>query len=100
MLSREQALDEARKQKAALETIGKWRRMLFIATSVLLVLAVFGLRQSGAFFILGVVSAVFTVLCCAAMFVVNLSIRNGHRNVERILDSLKLRETKERSAVL
>ncbi len=89
MLNREQALDEARKQKAALETIGKWRRALFIATSVLLVLAVFGLRQSGALFVLGIAAAVFAVICCVAMFVVNLSIRNGHRNVERILDSLK-----------
>ena len=89
MLNKEQALDEARKQKAALETIGKWRGMLFIATATLLVLAVFALKQSGALFVLGVAAAVAAVLSCLAMFVVNLSIRNGHRNVERILDSLK-----------
>ncbi len=92
MLSREQALDEARKQKAALDTIGSWRRALFIATGTLLILAVFGLRQSGVLFVLGIAAAVAAVLSCIAMFVVNLSIRNGHRNVERILDSLKSQE--------
>ena len=96
MLNREQALDEARKQKAALETIGGWRRTLFIATATLLVLAVFGLKQSGVLFVLGVAAAVAAAVSCIAMFVVNLSIRNGHRNVERILASLK---TKEGSAV-
>ena len=96
MLNREQALDEARKQKAALETIGGWRRALFVSTATLLVLAVFGLKQSGVLFVLGVAAAVAAAVSCLAMFVVNLSIRNGHRNVERILASLK---TKEGSAV-
>ena len=95
MLNREQALDEARKQKAALETIGGWRRILFIVTSALLVLAVFGLRQSGVFFVLGIAAAVAAAISCITMFVVNLSIRNGHRNVERILASLN---SQERSA--
>lgn len=89
MLNKEQALDEARKQKAALETIGGWRRKLFIAAAVFLVLAVFGLRQSGVLFALGVATAVAAGISCIAMFAVNLSIRNGHRNVERILASLQ-----------
>ena len=97
MLNRDQALDEARKQKAALETIGGWRRILFIVTSVLLVLAVFGVQQSGVLFVLGIVAAVAAVISCITMFVVNLSIRNGHRNVERILASLN---SQERSAAL
>ena len=92
MLNREQALDEARKQKAALETIGGWRRVLFIATSVLLVLAVFALRRGGVVFVLGIAAAVAAAISFIAMFVVNLSIRNGHRNVERILACLKSQE--------
>ena len=66
MLNREQALDEARKQKAALETIGSWRRGLFIAAATFLVLAVFGLRQSGVLFGLGVGAAVCAALSCIA----------------------------------
>lgn len=89
MLNKEQALDEARRQKAALEAIGGWRRVLFIAAATFLVLAVFGLRQSGVLFGLGVGAAIAAAISCIAMLVVNLSIRNGHRNVERILASLQ-----------
>ncbi len=92
MLNPEQALDEARKQKAALNTIGAWRRNLLIAAATFLVLAVFGLRQSGALFVLGILAAVAAVASCISMFVVDLSIRNGRRNVERILASLQSKE--------
>lgn len=89
MLTREQAIDEAKRQKEALTTIGKWRRILFLVTSVFVVLAAFGLRSCGVTFGLGIAAAVIAAISCIAMFAVNLSIRNGHRNVERILDSLK-----------
>ncbi|MDE7171487.1 MAG: hypothetical protein K2O11_06385 [Oscillospiraceae bacterium] len=89
MLTREQAIDEARRQKEALTTIGNWRRVLFLVTSVFVVLAAFGLQGSGVIFGLGIAAAVIAAISCLAMFIVNLSIRNGHRNVERILDSLK-----------
>ena len=42
MLNREQALDEARKQKEALAKIGGWRRTLFLITTSLAALAGFG----------------------------------------------------------
>ena len=89
MLNRTQALDEARKQKAALERIGRWRRGLFIVTGTLFSLAIFGLRQSGWLFGLGAGAATAAAVSCLAMFAVDLSIRNGRRNVERILDSLE-----------
>ena len=87
MLNRTQALDEARKQKAALERIGRWRRWLFNLSGTLFALAIIGLRQSGWLFGLGAAAAV--AVSCLAMFAVDLSIRNGRRNVERILDSLE-----------
>lgn len=87
MLSRQQALDEARKQKAALATIAKWRRNLFILTACFMVVAVYMLT-TGGHRIVGILSAVVAVICLLLTFVVNLSIRNGNRNVERILDSL------------
>ena len=89
MLTREQAIDEARRQKEALTTIGTWRRVLFLVTSVFVVLGAFGLQGSGVVFAVGIAAIVAAVISGLAMFVVNLSIRNGHRNVERILDSLK-----------
>ena len=89
MLNRAQALDEAQKQKEALAVIGGWRRFLFLMTAALATVAVFGLMTGGGFFVLGVIAAVFAVIGLILTFIVDLSIRNGHRNVERILDSLQ-----------
>lgn len=89
MLTREQALDEARQQKKALAMMGRWRSCLFVLTTTLMVLSAFGLRKSGLAFALGIVAAVLSVLCFVMLLLVNLSIRNGRRNVERILDSLR-----------
>lgn len=89
MLTREQLLDEAQKQKQALAIMGTWRSALFAATTVLLVLAVWGLRSGGAALIVGIAGVVLTILSFTAMLVVNLGIRNGRRNVERLLDSLQ-----------
>ncbi len=88
MLSRELALDEARKQKEALAKIGGWRRFLFLQTASLAALAVFGFQTEG-WLILGVVPAVAGAVSLGLTFLVDLSIRNGHRNVERILESLR-----------
>jgi|GEM_PF-6708728 len=89
MLSRALALDEAQKQKEALKTIGMWRKFLFLFTISLIAFAVFGLRSGGVLFIGGIVAAILGVLCFLLTCVVDLSIRNGHRNVEKILNSLK-----------
>ena len=89
MTDRERILDEARKQTAALATIGRWRSWLFGLTAALAVLTAFGLRGNGARFVTGVVSAVLTALSFIALLLVDLSIRNGHRNVERMLDLLR-----------
>lgn len=89
MLTKAQLLDEAQKQKQALSVMGRWRSWLFVLTTCFAVLAASGLRQSGLWFALGVTCAVLTVLCFLAALIVNLSIRNGRRNVERLLEALQ-----------
>ena len=89
MLTRQQLLDEARQQKKALAMMGRWRNYLFILTTSSMVVAFFGLRNSGAAFVAGVAAVVFAVISFVLLLLVNLSIRNGHRNVERILDSIQ-----------
>ena len=89
MLTKEQLLDEARKQKQALSLMGRWRNWLFILTTCFMVVAAFGLQKNGPAFVLGIVAVVLAVLCFVLLLLVNLSIRNGHRNVERLLESLR-----------
>lgn len=45
--------------------------------------AVFGLRSGGVLFIGGIVAAILGVLCFLLTCVVDLSIRNGYRNVKK-----------------
>ncbi|MCQ2442111.1 MAG: hypothetical protein MJ077_03130 [Oscillospiraceae bacterium] len=88
MLTKMQALDEAQKQKKALALMAKWRRNLFILTACFLMVAVYEMTAAGNM-VVGIVFAVLSTVSLIFSFIVNLSIRNGHRNVERILDSLK-----------
>ena len=89
VLTKEQAIEEARLQKKALSIMGTWRRVLFLLTSCLVLLAVFAIKTSGMWFIPGIVAAVLAGISFLLMLIVNLSIRNGNRNVEKILASLK-----------
>lgn len=89
MLTRQQALDEAKRQKQALRTLGGWRRVLFIFAACLMSVAAFGLRSGGPPRCLGFAAAVLGGVSLLLAFIVDLSIRNGRRNVENILRSLQ-----------
>lgn len=88
MLTKKQALDEAQKQKKALALMAKWRRNLFILTACFLMVSVYEITSAGNM-VVGIVFSVLSAVSLIFSLVVNLAIRNGHRNVERILDSLK-----------
>lgn len=89
VLTKKQAIEEARMQKKALAALGMWRSFLFLLTACFMVLAVFAIRTGGGWFAPGVVAAVLAGISLLLMLTVNLSIRNGNRNVEKILASLK-----------
>ncbi len=89
ILSKTQAIEEAKLQKKALATMGTWRLALFILTACLAVLAFSGIQTGAGWFVPGVIAAVLAGITLLLAFIVNLSIRNGHRNVERILDSIQ-----------
>lgn len=89
ILTKQQAIEEARLQKKALATMGAWRSSLFLLTACLAALAVFAIRTGGAWSVPGIAAAVLAGISFLLMSAVNLSIRNGNRNVEKILASLK-----------
>lgn len=61
----------------------------FLLTASLAAAGVFGLMLAGGFFVPGVIAAAAAAVSFLLTCVVDLSIRNGHRNVERILESLR-----------
>ena len=89
VLTKAQASEEARMQKKALATMGTWRLALFVIATCFAVLAFFGIQTGAGWFVPGVIAAVLAGISLLLAFIVNLSIRNGHRNVEKILESLK-----------
>lgn len=89
ILSKAQAVEEAKLQKKALATMGTWRLALSALAPCLAVVAFFGIRTGAGWFVTGVIAAVLAGISLLLTFIVNLSIRNGHRNVEKILQSLK-----------
>ena len=82
-----QLLEEARQQKEALAQLGGWRRNAMLASSCGAALAWWGLTGGGARFAFGIAGALLTLagILCAA--VIGLGIRNGHRNIERLLQA-------------
>ena len=89
ILTKQQALEEAQMQKKALATMGVWRNVLFLLTACFAFLAVFALQTGGSWFVPGIVAAALAGISLLLMLIVNLSIRNGNRNVQKILASLK-----------
>ncbi len=80
-----QLLEEARQQKEALAQLGGWQRNAMLASSCGAALAWWGLTGGGVRSVLGAAGVLLTLtgVLCAAL--IGLGIRNGRRNVERLL---------------
>ena len=87
MLTNQQALDEARRQNQALQTIGGWRRLLFVLTACFVALAAWGFTTGVP--AAGIAGAVLGVIGMVLTLLVHLSIVRGEKNVEAILASLE-----------
>lgn len=78
-------LDEAEKQTKAINNLKKWLRHSIGLSTITMVIAYFGIKGNGIIFTLGVIGIILTVICLAAAFLINLGIRNGKNNIEKIL---------------
>lgn len=85
--SRAALVEEAKKQSAALKTIGKWRRWAMVIAGIGAVLIYGGLTHSPQWVPLTVVGAAVTILGLMAAIACDMGIRNGRKNVEKILDA-------------
>ncbi len=78
-------LEEAQLQKNALKRLGGWQRNAMLASTCGAALAWWGLSGNGVQLVCGaagVLAALLGILCAA---ILGLGIRNGNRNVERLL---------------
>lgn len=78
-------LDEAEKQAKEIENLKKWLRNSIAFSTITMVVAYFGITGFGFRFIFGVLGIILTLVFIVSALIINLGIRNGRRNVEKIL---------------
>jgi len=86
---KKQMVHEADMQGKMLKNLSKWSVDTMVLSSIGIVIAYFGLSGSGIKFAFGIFGIVFSVVCVAACFIINLAIRNGRKNVNHILELIK-----------
>ena len=84
---------EAEMQIKALKKIGQWRVLAIAVSTLGAAMAYAGLAGLVPSVFLGVSGIVLTVLAAAAALVFNLGLKNGRRNVEKMLQILERRST-------
>jgi len=82
-LNRSQLLAEAEAQNKALKTIKKWLAYAIGLSTIGAALTLFAF--SGKITIIGVVGIILTFLSVTAALIINLGIKRGTANVEKIL---------------
>lgn len=80
---------EAKMQSEMLSRLTVWFRIAMAASTVGVVLAYWGLSGHSWRMAAGAAGILITILCAAAAAVINLGIRNGRKNVEKILTVLE-----------
>lgn len=84
-LSATELIEEAKRQSTALKMIGRWRTIGFIISAVGALLLYRGVSAGGGNLVLTVVGLVIAAGGLTAAVLCDLGIRNGRRNVEKIL---------------
>jgi hypothetical protein len=86
-LSAAELRQEAKRQSQALKMIGRWRAIGFIVSTVGAVLIYNGISGTGRNFPLTAAGAVIAIAGLAVAVLCDMGIRNGRRNVEKILEA-------------
>ena len=86
-LSAGELMQEAKRQSQALKMIGRWRTIGFVAAAVGAVLLYNGLTGADRSIPLIALGTVIVAVGMAAAILCDMGIRNGRRNVEKILDA-------------
>ena len=86
-IKRKQLIKEASMQAEALKWIGRWRTAALFVSALGVLFAWYGLSNGVPSMIAGILGILMTVIGFALAVVFNLGIRNGSRNVEKILNT-------------
>lgn len=87
-ISKEELLEEAKKQSEALGRISRWRTYLMVLSAIGVAVAYMGFSSSSPHhIILGVAGIILILAGIVPAIICNMVIRTGRENVEKILNA-------------
>ena len=86
-LTKQELLEEAKKQSEALERISRWRTYAMVLSAIGVAVAYMGFTGNQHRIALGAAGIVLIVAGVAFAVICNLGIRTGRDNVEKILNA-------------
>lgn len=81
-------VEEAQMQLKALKKINKWRLYAIAFSTIGVALTYAGMAGDSRHLCLGILGIILIILGITAAFLLNLGLRNGRRNVEKILSAV------------
>lgn len=84
-VEKESLMIEAKMQTAALKKINVWKKLAIVASTIGVVIAYACLSATPSHLFPGILGIFLMVLGFAAAAVLNLGLKNGRRNVERMI---------------
>lgn len=84
-LEKDSLLTEAKMQIKALKKINEWKKLAIIVSTIGIAIAYAGIAGSPSHLFLGILGIFLTLAGAAAAVVTNLGLKNGRRNVEKMI---------------
>ena len=84
-LEKDSLLTEAKMQIKALKKINEWKRLAVIISTIGIAIAYAGIAGSPSHLFLGIFGILLTLAGAGAAVVTNLGLKNGRRNVEKMI---------------
>ncbi|MDE5910541.1 MAG: hypothetical protein K2H52_17700 [Lachnospiraceae bacterium] len=84
-LEKDSLLTEAKMQIKALKKINEWKRLAIIVSTIGVAIAYAGIAGTPSYIFLGILGIFLTLAGAVLAVVTNLGLRNGRRNVEKMI---------------
>lgn len=85
VLEKDSLLTEAKMQIKALKKINEWKRLAIIVSTIGVVIAYAGIAGTPSHLFLGILGIFITLAGAALAVITNLGLKNGRRNVEKMI---------------
>ena len=84
-IEKDSLLTEAKMQINALKKINEWKRLAMIISTIGIAIAYAGIAGTPSHLFLGILGIFLTLAGAVAAVVTNLGLKNGRRNVEKMI---------------